>query len=92
MTKQFQENTSFVLNVVKLASIVIACIAAVTFFIYQTQGLPPRVSKLETDMMKTNQKISEMQTEMGKNSAKTDIILEDVKIIKNAIVNKAYNK
>ena len=90
MTKQFQENTSFVLNVVKLASIVIACIAAVTFFIYQTNGLPPRVSKLETDMMKTNQKISEMQTEMGKNSAKTDIILEDVKIIKNAIVNKAY--
>ena len=41
-------------------------------------------------MIKTNQKISEMQTEMGKNSAKTDIILEDVKIIKNAIVNKAY--
>ena len=41
-------------------------------------------------MIKTNQKISEMQAEMGKNSAKTDIILEDVKIIKNAIVNKAY--
>lgn len=90
MTQQLKENTSFVLNVVKLLSIVIACIAAVTFFIYQTQGLPPRVSKLETDMIKTNQKISEMQTEMGKNSAKTDIILEDVKIIKNAIVNKAY--
>jgi len=90
MTQQFKENTSFALNVVKLASIVIACIAAVTFFIYQTQGLPPRVSKLETDMIKTNQKISEMQAEMGKNSAKTDIILEDVKIIKNAIINKAY--
>lgn len=90
MTQQFKENTSFALNVVKLLSIVIACIAAVTFFIYQTQGLPPRVSKLETDMIRTNQKISEMQTEMGKNSAKTDIILEDVKIIKNAIVNKAY--
>lgn len=90
MTQQFKENTSFVLNIVKLLSIVIACIAAVTFFIYQTQGLPPRVSKLETDMIKTNQKISEMQAEMGKNSAKTDIILEDVKIIKNAIVNKAY--
>ena len=90
MTQDFKENTSFALNVVKLLSIVIACVAAVTFFIYQTQGLPPRVSKLETDMIKTNQKISEMQTEMGKNSAKTDIILEDVKIIKNAIVNKAY--
>ena len=90
MTHEFKENTSFVLNVVKLLSIVIACIAAVTFFIYQTQGLPPRVSKLENDMVKTNQKISEIQTEMGKNSAKTDIILEDVKIIKNAIINKAY--
>ena len=90
MTSQFKDNTSFLLNVVKLSSIIIACIAAVTFFIYQTQGLPPRVSKLESDMLKTNQKISEIQTEMGKNSAKTDIILEDVKIIKNAIVNKAY--
>lgn len=90
MAQNFKENTSFVLNMVKLLSVVIACIAAVTFFIYQTQGLPPRVSKLESDMIQTNQKISEMQTEMGKNSAKTDIILEDVKIIKNAIVNKAY--
>lgn len=90
MAQELKENTSFVLNMIKLLSIVIACIAAVTFFIYQTQGLPPRVSKLESDMIQTNQKISEMQTEMGKNSAKTDIILEDVKIIKNAIVNKAY--
>ena len=90
MTQQFRDNTAFMLNILKLASIVIACVAAVTFFIYQTQGLPPRVSKLEVDMEKTNQKISEMQTEMSKNNAKTDIILEDVKIIKNAIVNKAY--
>ena len=90
MTQQFRDNTTFMLNILKLASIVVACVAAVTFFIYQTQGLPPRVSKLEVDMEKTNQKISEMQTEMSKNNAKTDIILEDVKIIKNAIVNKAY--
>jgi hypothetical protein len=82
MASQIKENTSFVLNVVKLASIVIACIAAVTFFIYETQGLPPRVSKLETDLSKTNQKISEMQTEMSKSSVKQDIMLEDLKIIK----------
>lgn len=90
MSTDFKDNASFALNVIKLLSIVIACIAAVAFFIYETQGLPPRVSKLESDMIQTNQKISEMQTEMGKNSAKTDIILEDVKIIKNAIINKAY--
>ena len=88
MATQIKENASFVLNVVKLASIVIACIAAVTFFIYETQGLPPRVSKLETDMIQTNQKISEMQTEMSKNSTKTDIILEDVKLIKAHLLNK----
>lgn len=87
MASQIKENTSFVLNVVKLASIVIACIAAVTFFIYETQGLPPRVTKLESDMIQTNQKISEMQTEMSKNSTKTDIILEDVKLIKAHLLN-----
>lgn len=90
MTSTVKENTSFILNIVKLTSIIVAAIIAITFFIYQTQGLPPRVSKLEVDMEKTNQKITEMQTEMSKNNAKTDIILEDVKIIKNAIVNKAY--
>ena len=87
MTQQFKENTSFVLNVVKLASIVIACIAAVTFFIYQTQGLPPRVSKLESDMQMTNKRISEIQTEMSKSSVKQDIIIEDLKIIKAYLLN-----
>lgn len=87
MSTDFKESTSFVLNVVKLLSIVIACIAAVAFFIYETQGLPPRVSKLESDMIQTNQKISEMQTEMSKNSTKTDIILEDVKLIKAHLLN-----
>ena len=90
MISAVKENTSFILNIVKLTSIMIAAIIAITFFIYQTQGLPPRVSKLETDMEKTNKKITEIQAEMSKNNAKTDIILEDVKIIKNAIVNKAY--
>lgn len=90
MTAQFKENTSFVLNIVKLASIVIACIAAITFFIYETQGLPPRVSKLETDLDATRQEISSIKAELDKNSAKTDIILDDVKIVKNAIINKAY--
>ena len=82
MTSQVKENTSFVLNIVKLSSIVIACIAAVTFFIYQTQGLPPRVSKLEIDMEQTNRRISEMQTDLSKSSVKQDIMLEDLKIIK----------
>lgn len=90
MISAVKENTSFILNIIKLTSIIITVIVTITFFIYQTQGLPPRVSKLEVDMEKTNKKITEIQTEMSKNNAKTDIILEDVKIIKNAIVNKAY--
>lgn len=87
MTSQFRDNTSFLLNIVKLSSIVIACIAAVTFFIYQTQGLPPRVSKLESDMQMTNKRISEIQTEMSKSSVKQDIIIEDLKIIKAYLLN-----
>ena len=89
MIKEFENNTSFVLNVLKLSSIVIACIAAVTFFIYQTNGLPPRVSKLETDMEQTNRKISEMQTDLSKSSVKQDIIIEDLKIIKAYLLNNS---
>lgn len=87
MTTDFKENTSFVLNVLKIASIVIACVAAIAFFIYQTQGLPPRVSKLEIDMEQTNRRISEMQTEMSKSSVKQDIMIEDLKIIKAHLLN-----
>ena len=82
MTAQFKENTSFVLNIVKLASIVIACIAAITFFIYETQGLPPRVSKLETDLDATRQEISSIKAELNKSSAKQDIMIDDLKILK----------
>lgn len=89
MASQIKENTSFVLNVVKLASIVIACIAAVTFFIYETQGLPPRVSKLETDLSKTNQEISAIKLELNKSSAKQDIMIDDLKLIK---VHLLHNK
>lgn len=82
MTSKLKEDTSFVLNVVKLASIVIACIAAVTFFIYQTNGLPPRVSKLETDLSMTKQEISSIKAELNKSSAKQDIMIDDLKLIK----------
>lgn len=92
MTQQFRENTSFVLNVIKLASIIIGCIAAVTFFIYQTQGLPPRVSKLEVELNTTKQELkSEMnnlKSEMDRSAGKQDIMLEDIKIIKTHLLNK----
>ena len=87
MTKEFQESTVTVLNMLKLASIVVVCIGAIAFFIYQTNGLPPRVSKLETDMEQTNKRISEMQTDLSKSSVKQDIIIEDLKIIKAYLLN-----
>lgn len=82
MTDKFKENTSFVLNIAKLASIVIACIAAITFFIYETQGLPPRVSKLETDLDNTKQELTLMKNEIDKSSVKQDIIIDDLKLLK----------
>ena len=89
MTQNFKDNTHFVLNLVKLASIIIACIAAVTFFIYQTQGLPPRVSKLETDLNKTNQELNSIKSELDKSSAKQDIMIDDLKLIKMHILNNS---
>lgn len=87
MTKEFQDNASFILNVLKISSIVVACVGAIAFFIYQTNGLPPRVSKLETDMEQTNKRISEIQTDLSKSSVKQDIIIEDLKIIKAHLLN-----
>lgn len=89
MTQDFKDNTHFVLNLVKLASIIIACIAAVTFFIYQTQGLPPRVSKLETDLNKTNQELNSIKSELDKSAAKQDIMIDDLKLIKMHILNNS---
>lgn len=71
--------------------IVGGAISAIAFCIYQTQGLPPRVSKLEQDLPATKEQlkseIDELKSQMDKNNTKTDIILDDVKIIKSLLMS-----
>lgn len=77
-------------DIIKICATVIAVVGAVTFFIYKMQDLPPRVDKLEQDLSTTRKEltyeINNLKSQMDKNSTKTDIILEDVKIIKNHIL------
>ena len=77
-------------DIIKIISTIIAVVGATTFFIYKMQSLPPRVDKLEQDLSTTRKEltyeINNLKSQMDKNSTKTDIILEDVKIIKNHIL------
>lgn len=79
-----------VVDIIKIATTVLAVVGAVSFFIYKMQDLPPRVDKLEQDLSNTRKEltyeINNLKSQMDKNSTKTDIILEDVKIIKNHIL------
>ena len=78
-------------EIIKIATTVLAIVGAVTFFIYKMQDLPPRVDKLEKDLPairhELTTEINAIKSEMDKNSVKTDIILDDVKLIKSHIVN-----
>lgn len=77
-------------DIIKIVTTILAVVGAVTFFIYKMQDLPPRVDKLEQDLSTTRKEltyeINNLKSQMDKNSTKTDIILEDVKIIKNHIL------
>lgn len=84
-------NTKFtIIDIIKIATTVLAVVGAVSFFVYKMQDLPPRVDKLEQDLSTTRKEltyeINNLKSQMDKNSTKTDIILEDVKIIKNHIL------
>ena len=80
-----------IVDIVKIATTVVAVVGATTFFIYKMQSLPPRVDKLEQDLSTTRKEltyqINTLQSQIDKSATKTDIILEDVKLIKNHILN-----
>lgn len=80
------------MDVVKLVGIIGGIVFAVTFFVYEMQGLPPRVSKLEQDLPATREQLrnemNELKTQVDRSDAKTDIILDDVKIIKGLLMKE----
>ena len=65
----------------------LAIVGAVTLFIYKMQDLPPRVDKLERDIPAIRSEVNALKSELDKNGVKTDIILEDVKLIKTHIIH-----
>ena len=79
-------------DIIKIMAIICSIIFAVTFFVYEMQGIPPRVSKLEQDLPATREQlrseINQLKSEIDRNSAKTDIILDDVKIIKSMLMKE----
>lgn len=91
-------NSNFKLNtkvsigdLIKIITTVIAVVGAVTFFIYKMQDLPPRVDKLEQDLSNTrkelNAEITSLKSQMDKSSAKQDVMLDDLRVIKNYLLN-----
>ena len=61
-----------------------AVIVTGIFWIFTMNGIPTRVSKLETD-------VEGIKVQLNKNDTKTDIILEDTKFIKQLIIQKHTN-
>lgn len=80
----------------KFFSIAGGIIGAIAFFIYTMQGLPPRVSKLEQDLPAMREQlkseINDLKSQVDKNNAKTDIILDDVKVIKSLMMSKTEGR
>lgn len=80
-------------DIIKIISTIIAVVGATTFFIYKMQSLPPRVDKLEQDLNSTRKEltyqIDNLKSEMNKSSAKQDIIIDDLKLIKNHLLRNS---
>lgn len=84
-------NKISIVDMIKIIATVIAIVGAVTFFIYKMQDLPPRVDKLEQDLSNTrkelNAEITSLKSQMDKSSAKQDVMLDDLRVIKNYLLN-----
>ena len=80
----------------KISGMLLVFIGAVSFFIYETKGLSPRVTKLEQDFTNTKKELSEkinnLNAQLSKNDVKTDLILDDVRTIRTYIMNKEKGK
>ncbi len=62
--------------------VTIICIVMTGIFWLATMnGIPNRVTKLEAE-------VSEIKQQLSKNDTKTDIILEDIKFIKQVVIQK----
>lgn len=84
-------NKISIADMIKIIATVIAIITAVTFFVYKMQDLPPRVDKLEQDLNETRKEfrtdINNLKSQMDKSSAKQDAMLDDLRVIKNYLLN-----
>lgn len=80
----------------KISGMLLVFIGTVSFFIYETKGLSPRVTKLEQDLANTKKELSEkinnLNTQLSKNDVKTDLILDDVRTIRAYIMNEEKGK
>ena len=85
-----------VVETIKFITVVGSIVGAAAFFVYTMQGLPPRVTKLEQDLPAIREQlkseINDLKSQVDKNNAKTDIILDDVKVIKSLMMSKAEGK
>ena len=62
--------------------VTIICIVMTGIFWLATMnGIPNRVTKLEAE-------VSEIKQQLSKNDTKTDIILEDIKFIKQVVIQR----
>lgn len=60
---------------------IVAVLVTGVFWVFTMNGIPKRVERLETD-------VEGIKVQLHKNEAKTDIILEDTKFIKQLIMQK----
>lgn len=80
----------------KISGTLLIFVGAIAFFVYETKGLPPRVTKLEQDFgslrKELSSEISNLKSDIDKNGVKTDILLDDVRVIKTYILNHNENE
>lgn len=74
------DNKFFIKHIESLITISAVIVTGI-FWIFTMNGIPTRVSKLETD-------VEGIKVQLNKNDTKTDIILEDTKFIKQLIIQK----
>lgn len=75
---------NFFLKHIESIVTIVSILVTGVFWIATMNGIPQRVTKLETD-------VDNIKNQLSKEEVKTDIILEDTKFIKQLIIQKHAN-
>lgn len=76
----------FLLDNLKTIIWVLSLFVAASFWVFSINQIPQRVDRMEIELSSLKNDIAHMKADISKNGLKSDIMIDDIKLIKQVVV------